>query len=109
MGRPARLVRLCAEITLLALLYYFGARCGLLLAFADTNATPVWPPSGLAVGALVLFGMRLWPGILLGALAANLAVFSAHHGAITPQFVFVSLGIACGNTLEALSGAWLLR
>ncbi len=61
------------QIGLLALAYYIAARIGLLLAYADTNASPVWPPSGIAFAALFLAGARLWPGVTLGALAANLS------------------------------------
>jgi len=48
------------KIVLLALLYYGAASSGLLLAFEHSNATPVWPPSGIAFGALLLGGWRLW-------------------------------------------------
>jgi len=62
--------------------------------------TPVWPPAGIAIAALLLRGPRLWPAIALGALISN-----ATSG--------VSVGIACaiaaGNTAEALVGWYLLR
>ncbi|UUZ54904.1 MASE1 domain-containing protein [Massilia sp. H-1] len=65
-------------VLLLALAYYAAARLGLMLAFADTNASPVWPPSGIAFGALLIGGLRLWPGVFIGAMAANLVVFHAN-------------------------------
>jgi len=60
----------------------------------------VWPPAGIAVAALLLFGYRLWPGIFVGAFLVN--VFTAGT-------VFSSLGIAIGNTIEGLAAAWLIR
>ncbi|MET3131702.1 PAS domain S-box-containing protein [Oxalobacteraceae bacterium GrIS 1.11] len=92
-----------------ALLYFGAARLGLLLAFADSNASPVWPPSGIAFAVLALYGYRRWPGILIGAFAANLSTFSANHVAHGWDAILVSLAIACGNTLEALLGAALLK
>ncbi|MES2018738.1 MAG: CHASE domain-containing protein [Pseudomonadota bacterium] len=101
-------IRRLLPIAVLALLYYGAARLGLLLAFADSNASPVWPPSGIAFGALLVGGLRLWPGVFAGALLANTVVFLA-NGVAPPLAVAVSLAIAAGNTGEALLGAWLLR
>ena len=73
---------------------------GLQIGAISGFATLVWPPTGIALAALLLGGYRLWPGIFLGALIANV-----WNGAPIP----VALGIAAGNTLEALLGAYLLR
>src|SRR6266436_6332685 len=80
--------------------YFVTARLGLLLDAVAGFATLVWPPSGIALAALLLFGTRPWPGVLAGALCVNLII-----GASLP----VALGIAVGNTLEAVAGSWLLR
>jgi serine phosphatase RsbU (regulator of sigma subunit) len=80
--------------------YYATAKLGLDLAFATTSVTAVWPPTGIALAALVLGGPRLWPGVALGAFLAN---------ADTGVPAITVLGITVGNTLEALVGAWLLR
>lgn len=90
-------------------LYYIAARLGLLLAFDGTNASPVWPPSGIAVAAVFLLGYRVWPAIAIGALAANLVVFAANQAAAGSAIAAVSAVIAAGNTLEALLGVFLLR
>jgi signal transduction histidine kinase len=82
-----------------AALYFGAARLGLSLAFIAEQISPVWPPTGLALALVFAWGTRIWPGIFLGALAANLWT-----GA--PQ---AALGIAVGNTLEALVGVGLLR
>ncbi|MBC7944932.1 MAG: MASE1 domain-containing protein [Burkholderiales bacterium] len=96
-------------VGVLAVVYYLAALLGSLLAYAGTNVSPVWPPSGIALAAILVLGYRVWPGILLGAFAASLTVFAATHtaGASTPAFV--ALAIAVVNTLEALLGAFLLR
>src|SRR3954468_13549138 len=96
-------------LTLLTLCYALVARASLLLAFAHTNATPVWPPSGIAFAAVLLLGYRAWPAILLGALAANLATFTTNGLPFNTGLVTASLLIAVGNTMEALAGAWLMR
>ncbi|MFA5139093.1 MAG: MASE1 domain-containing protein [Elusimicrobiota bacterium] len=96
------------EIAAVAALYYAAARVGLLLSFEKTNASPVWPPSGIAFAAMLLRGYRVWPGILLGAFLANVAVF-LQDPAVSPWAAGVSLLIGIGNTLEAVIGSFLLR
>jgi class 3 adenylate cyclase len=80
--------------------YYGAAKLGLALSFESGSVTAVWPPSGIALAALVLWGYRLWPGVALGALLAN---------SWTGIPLYAALGITLGNTLEALAGAWLLH
>ncbi len=87
-----------ATLLLLTLAYIAAGRLGLLLAFANENASPVWPPTGLAIAALLLIGRRAWPAITIGAFVVNYL----NSGSIP-----ASLAIAVGNTLEALAGAWL--
>ncbi len=89
-----------AAIAALAAVYVAAAKLGLSLAFLHPSATAVWPPTGIALAALLLLGYRVWPGVLVGAFAANVWI----SGAVAP-----SLGIAVGNTLEALAGAWLVN
>jgi serine phosphatase RsbU (regulator of sigma subunit)/integral membrane sensor domain MASE1/anti-sigma regulatory factor (Ser/Thr protein kinase) len=80
--------------------YYGAAKLGLDLAFSAKSVTAVWPPTGIALAALVLWGYRLWPGVALGALLAN---------SWTGVPFYTVLGITVGNTLEALVGTYLLR
>jgi integral membrane sensor domain MASE1 len=91
--------RYAAEVFCLAAVYYGAAKLGLSLAFATPSVTAIWPPTGIALTALVLWGYRLWPGVALGALLAN---------SWTGVPIYSVLGIAIGNTLEALVGAYLL-
>lgn len=84
---------------LLAIAYYLTGRLGLSLAVVNPSATAIWPPTGIAIAALLLYGRQLWPGVFFGALAVNLAT-SHNAGA--------SLLIASGNALEALAGSYLV-
>ncbi len=93
-------MRSAIKILLLAVAYALAGKLGLRLAFVNASATAVWPPSGLALAALLVFGYELWPGILLGAFLVNLA---------TAGNVTTSIGIAVGNTLEPLIGAYLVN
>src|SRR5215813_9281382 len=83
----------------LASLYVVFARLGLSLGAVAGFATLVWPPTGISIAAVLLLGTRVWPGILIGAFAANLLT-----GAPVP----VALGIAIGNTAEALTCAFIV-
>jgi signal transduction histidine kinase len=89
-----------AKIVLLAAVYAVLARLGLMMDAVAGFATLVWPPTGIALAALLTFGFSLWPGVALGALVANLWAGAP---------LLVAAGIAIGNTLEALIGAYLLR
>ena len=83
---------------LIAVVYFAAAELGLSLASVHENVTPVWPPTGIAIASLLIFGLRVWPGVFLGALAANL---------LTSIPLASTFGIAIGNTLEAIV-AWSL-
>ncbi|MFD7531620.1 MULTISPECIES: MASE1 domain-containing protein [unclassified Streptomyces] len=80
--------------------YYATARLGLLQQLVRGQVTPLWPPTGIAVAALLVFGVRIWPGIALGALAVNIA--------IGPSVLPVLL-IAAGNTIAPICSYLLLR
>lgn len=92
--------RYLAQVLAVAAAYFATAKIGLDLAFATTSVTAIWPPTGIALAALVLGGPRLWPGVALGAFLANVD---------TGVSTLTVLGITTGNTLEALAGAWLLK
>jgi signal transduction histidine kinase len=84
----------------LAVAYFVIGKLGLRLAFVHPSATAVWPASGLALSALLALGEGAWPGVFLGAFAVNLT---------TAGSLATTIGIATGNTLEAVVGAYLLR
>jgi len=97
------------EVIIVAVLYCGAASLSLRLAFEKTNASPVWPPSGIALVAVLLLGYRVWPGIMLGAVLANVVAFLANQAAGVFTIVVVSSVIGIGNTLEALVGKFLLH
>ncbi|HEY2923423.1 MAG TPA: MASE1 domain-containing protein [Candidatus Eisenbacteria bacterium] len=80
--------------------YMVAGKIGLSLAFVNASATAVWPPTGIALGAFLVLGYRIWPGLLLGAFLVNVT---------TTGDVATSIGIAVGNTLEGLLGCHLVR
>jgi diguanylate cyclase (GGDEF)-like protein len=83
----------------LASVYFIAGKLALKLAFLNVSASAVWPCTGIALAALLLLGYRVWPAIFVGAFFVNLT---------TAGTVLTSLGIATGNTLEALAGCYLV-
>jgi PAS domain S-box-containing protein len=98
-------LRRALGILTLTVAYYAAARLGLMMQLPGTNASPVWPASGLGLAALLVFDRRAaWPGVTLGAFLANFVTLPA-----TAAGAAASLAIGAGNTLEVLLAAWLLR
>ncbi|MFF3249519.1 MASE1 domain-containing protein [Actinacidiphila glaucinigra] len=87
-------------VLVLAAAYYGGARIGLEQQLVRGQVTPLWPPTGIALVGLLLGGIRLWPGIAIGAFAVNIM--------IGPSLLPV-LGIVAGNTLAPVCACLLLR
>lgn len=83
-----------------AVIYFVTAKLGLSLGAVGGFATLVWPPSGIALATLLMFGYRYWPIVLASAALVNWT-----GGASLP----VALAMGCGNSLEALTAAYLLR
>ena len=79
--------------------YYLAGRIGLELAYLDGAVAALWPPAGLGLAVLFLYGVRLWPGIVIGDLL--LADFSTPLGTVVAQTV--------GNTLALVVAALVLR
>jgi PAS domain S-box-containing protein len=88
------------KLLAVAAIYFAAAKFGLSLAFLNASVSPVWPPTGIAIAAVLIFGNRIWPGILLGAFLANF---------LTPVSVPIASVIALGNTVEAVACGSLLR
>lgn len=89
---------LVLQLILVAGAYFVLALAGLDLASVHPAASPVWAPSGIALAALLLLGLRAWPAVFAGAFVANLTI-------VSPA---VALAIATGNTLEGVVMAVLL-
>jgi PAS domain S-box-containing protein len=93
-----------------ALAYYATGRLGLELAIPPGYATAIWPPSGIALAAVLLWGRGVWPGIALGSFAINVATgFSASTSWALLESLGVPAAIAAGATLQAVLGAALVR
>src|SRR6185436_7638005 len=90
--------------------YYIAGRLGQLLAIQPGNVTAVWPASGIALAAILLFGYRVWPGIWFGAFLASIwAVFDASTARSLVVSTTVVAGIATGAVFEAALGVFLLH
>ena len=83
----------------LVVVYFFAGKLGLHFAFVHSNATAVWPPTGIALAAVLLLGYRAAPAIFVGAFLVNIT---------TAGSIPSALGIAFGNTLEAVAGGFLV-
>ena len=92
-------LRILAGNLIVALAYFAGAQVGPLFALFGANVSLLWPSAGIAVAGLVLGGLRLSPGVAIGAFGANLALGSPP---------VTAAAIALGATLAALAAAWLL-
>ena len=92
--------RFALQALLVAGVYFAIAKASLLLAIPPGYAAAVWPPSGIALAALLFWGTRLWPGIWLGAALANFTIQGSP---------LLALLIASGNTLEAVVAVALIR
>jgi PAS domain S-box-containing protein len=79
--------------------YVLAGTLGLHFASVHVSASPVWPPTGIAIAAFLVLGARVWPVIFAGAFVVN----------ITSAGALASPGIAVGNMLEGFLGAWLVE
>jgi signal transduction histidine kinase len=85
---------------LVAAAYFGAAKLSLLMAIPPGYATAVWPPSGIALAALLLGGTRLWPAVLAGSFLANITI---------DGLILAALTIAAGSSLQAVAMAGLVR
>jgi PAS domain S-box-containing protein len=100
-GSRGRTVALyLAEVGAVGLIYFALAKLGLSFASIHPSATPIWPPSGIALAAVLIRGYRIAPAILVASFATDI---------VTGGTVVSSLAIAGGNTLECVLGAWLVN
>jgi PAS domain S-box-containing protein len=81
-------------------IYFIVAELGLRYASIGVSISPVWPPTGFAIAALLLMGLGYWPAVFAGALLAN---------ALTDVPFVAAVGIASGNTAEAALAVYVLR
>ena len=89
-----------AILAVLTVVYLAAGKLGLSLAFENSSASPVWPATGIALAALLVFGYRAWPAVFLGAFLVNVT---------NTGNVPTSIAIGFGNAAEALAGAFLVN
>ena len=95
-----RSVSYAGGLVAIGVIYFALAKGGLALASIHPSATPIWPPTGVALAAVLLWGYRTWPAIFMAAVIAN---------ATTAGSVATAIAIATGNSLEAVVGAYLIN
>ena len=100
----SRLVRYVGGVLLLAAAYYGAAKLGQSLRYT-ASVSAIWPPAGLGIAALYLWGVRWWPGILLAELVVNGELLFSDKGLPLGSL----LGQQTGNMAEIIVGALLLR
>ena len=98
--RFRRDISYAAGLVAIGVIYFALAKAGLALASIHPSATPIWPPTGVALAAVLLWGYRTWPAIFAAAVIAN---------ATTAGSVATAIAIATGNSLEAVVGAYLIN
>src|SRR5882757_1272178 len=95
-----RAINYAGGLVAIGVIYFALAKGGLALASIHPSATPIWPPTGVALAAVLLWGYRTWPAIFTAAVIAN---------ATTAGSIATAIAIATGNTLEAVVGAYLIN
>jgi len=105
-SKPGFDARWLGEVLALAALYFLTARLG--LAISGGYVTPVWPPSGIALAAVLSRGRKVWPGIWLGSFAANVWDFYGRPPGLATALA-TSAAFAIGASFAALLGCQLLR
>src|SRR5215472_2782226 len=93
-------VRYAFSIGLVTIAYVVFAEIGFSMAYATKQVTAVWPPTGIAVACLLVFGYRIWPGVFVGAFVSN---------ALSHEPLLTAAVIAVGNTLGPVFSVYLLR
>ncbi|MGH8568096.1 MAG: MASE1 domain-containing protein, partial [Gammaproteobacteria bacterium] len=92
---------------------FVTGRLGLMLALPPGHATAVFPPAGIALACLLVYGDRVWVGIWLGSFCVYLPLLFdlladlGESGAL--RLTAIAAAIATGSSIQALSGAWLVR
>ncbi|AXQ31401.1 EAL domain-containing protein [Solimonas sp. K1W22B-7] len=108
-GPAATLAGTGWRLLVLVLLYFITGWLGLKLAQPPGYATAIWPPSGISLALLLLWGRGLWPGVWLGSLLLNCAVGYKVSGSLSADGMMIAAAIASGSSLQAVCGATLIR
>ena len=108
LGGVLNVVDYAFELVIIAASYFSLSEAALLLPPINPAATPLWPPTGVALGLVLLRGYRVWPAILLGVFFPY-AVSVINSGAASANLLLEPTAIAIGTTLAAVVGAWLIN
>jgi len=79
--------------------YIVCSKIGFQLAFLNSQVSPVWPPEGMALTAMLLLGRTAVPGIFIGAFVANFL----NNPHLPTAFL-----IGIGNTISSVINYYLL-
>ena len=97
------------QILALAFVYLLSSQLCNLVGAPSEFGSVIWPPAGISLACLVIFGSRLWLGVFMGAFLADLYFIINITPTLTP-LSYITAGIeAVGATLEALAGVWLMK
>jgi PAS domain S-box-containing protein len=107
--QPTFSVRGIVELAAVAALYVACAKIGFLVAIPPGNVTTVFPAAGVALAAILLLGMRVWPGVWFGSFIVNIWVLWSLTKSFPPISIGVSGSIATGSTLQALAATYLIH
>lgn len=108
--KPTARTPLIFQILAIAVLYAGLGKLGLLMAIPPGYATMVWPSSGVALVAVLFFGFRVWPGVLLGSVLTNIWTgLDTTTLATAVNSLGVPCGIGIGASLQAVAGAFMLQ
>jgi len=105
--QPRGVAKYALELAIIGASYFVLAKAGLTLAAIYSSAVPIWPPAGFALAAVLLRGLRIWPAIFAAAFAIGVPPDIAD--ARVAASILLSLGVAAGNTLEAIIGGYLIN
>ena len=95
------------QVLVIVLIYFLTGKLGLLWATPPGYASPVWPPAGLGLAALLLWGPNRWPGIFLGSLLINIT--STRFAPSDMSQLSLAVAIAMGNTVSLVTADRLIR
>lgn len=102
--------RTAQRTALVAIAYAASGKLGLLLAVPPGYATAVWPASGVALAAVLLWGPRVTPGVMLGSFMVNaMTSWDGSTQALLIRSLLMAVAIASGAALQAAIGAWMIR
>jgi PAS domain S-box-containing protein len=98
-----------AKILLLALTFAIAGRLALLLAIPPGFATAIFPPVGIGLAAVLIWGRPMLLGVFCGSFLLNVSIGFSSFEALTLKGLLIAMGIALGSTLHSLLGSWLIR